>query len=191
MTDLPDDQIYRPLFEEPTDEIERVDAWEEPLGFLVGGMANMSPEQLGEQYFDAANLLAEIIQNRKWEDYRLANPTFFLYRHSIELLLKAAIGGTMKGHSLDTLADAFVIFVKRELNTDVPDWITARIKELAKIDPGSTAFRYNENWDKTAKEHTPVDGELYVDLRHFQRVMGALKTALYRVIDAQKKPGWK
>jgi hypothetical protein len=77
MADFSEDQMHRPLFEEPTDDIERVDAWEGPLGFLIGGMANMSLRQLGEQYFDAATLLTEIIQSHKWEDYRLANPTFF------------------------------------------------------------------------------------------------------------------
>ncbi len=123
MTHFSEDQMHRPLFEEPTEDIERVDAWEEPLGFMIGGMANTSLQQLGEQYFDAAILLTEIIQNHQWEDYRLANPTLFLYRHSIELLLKAAMGGTAKTHSLDELADAFVAFVKREFDTDVPSWI--------------------------------------------------------------------
>ena len=37
MTNFSEDQIHRPLFEEPTDAIEREDAWDEPLGFLVGG----------------------------------------------------------------------------------------------------------------------------------------------------------
>jgi hypothetical protein len=151
-------------------------------------MANTSLQQLGEQYFDAAILLTEIIQNHKWEDYRPSNPTLFLYRHSIELLLKAAMGGTAKTHSLDELADAFVAFVKREFDTDVPCWITFRIKELAKIDPGSTAFRHSENWNKTAKKDKPVDGEFHVDLLHLQRVMNALKTALYGLLDAHKKP---
>ena len=59
MTNFSEDQMHRPLCEEPTDAIERVDAWDEPLGFLVGGMANMSPQQLAEQYFDAATLLME------------------------------------------------------------------------------------------------------------------------------------
>jgi hypothetical protein len=186
MTNFSEDQMHRPLFEEPTDDIERVDGWEEPRGFLVGGMANMSLQQLGEQYFDAAVLLTEVIQKHQWEDYRLANPTLFLYRHSIELLLKAVMGETAKTHNLDELVDAFVAFVKREYGRDVPNWITARIKELAKIDPGSTAFRYSENWDKAAKKDIPVDGEFHVDLLHLQRAMNALKSALYGLFDAHR-----
>jgi hypothetical protein len=188
MTNFSEDQMHRPLFEEPTDAIERADAWDEPLGFLVGGMANMSPQQLAEQYFDAASALMQIIQKHQWEDYRLANPALFLYRHAIELLVKAVVGGMAKTHNLDKLADDLGAFVKREFDTDVPGWITVRIKELAKIDPGSTAFRYSVNWDKTAKKDMPVDGEFHVDLLHLQRVMNALKTALYGILDAHNLP---
>ena len=187
MSNVSEDQMYRPLFEEPTDALERGDAWEEPLGFLVGGMANTSLQQLAEHYFDAALLLTESIQNHRREDYRLANPTLFLYHHSIELLLKAIIGRTVKTHSLNELADAFVAFVKRECDTDVPAWIIVQIQELAKIDPGSTAFRYNKSWDKTTKKDLPVDGEFHVDLLHLHHAMDALKTALTGFLDAHEE----
>jgi len=183
MTNFSKDQIHRPLFEEPTDVIEREDAWDEPLGFLVGGMANMSPQQLAEQYFDAASVLIQLILDHQWEDYRLANPALFLYRHALELLVKAVMRERKTGHNLDKLANDLVTFVKREFHTDVPDWIIARLKELAKIDPGSTAFRYNENKDETTKEYVPVDGEFHVDLHHLQHVMNALKIALSGFLD--------
>jgi hypothetical protein len=180
MTNFSEDQIHRPLFEEPTDAIEREDAWVEPLGFLVGGLANMSRQQLADQYFDAASVLTQLILSHQWEDYRLANPALFLYRHALELLVKAVMRGTKTGHhNLDKLADDLVTFVKREFDTDVPDWIIARLKELAKIDPGSTAFRYNEN------RNVPVDGEFHVDLHHLQHVMNALKTALSGFLDPE------
>jgi len=127
------------------------------------------------------------VSNHTSEDYRLANPTLFLYRHSIELLLKAIIGKTVKTHSLNELADAFVIFVKRERDIDIPAWVIVRIQELAKIDPGSTAFRYNKNWDKTAKKDRAVDGEFHVDLLHLQHAMNALKTALTDFLDAHEE----
>ncbi len=187
MSNISEDQMHHPLFEEPTDDLERGDAWEEPLGFLIGGMANTSLQQLAEQYFDAALVLTDIIQNHQWEDYRLANPTLFLYHHSIELLLKAIIGRTVKTHSLNELADAFVAFIKREYDTDVPAWVTVQIQELAKIDPGSTAFRYNKNWDKTTKKDKAVDGEFHVDLLHLQHVMNALKIALTGFLDAHNE----
>jgi len=125
MTNFSEDQIHRPLFEEPTDAIEREDAWVEPLGFLVGGLANMSPQQLADQYFDAASVLTQLILSHQWEDYRLANPALFLYRHALELLVKAIMLETKTGHKLDELADDLVTFVKREFDTDVPDWIIA------------------------------------------------------------------
>jgi len=149
MTIFSHDQMYRPLFEEPTSDIERMDAWEGPFGFLIGGMANMSLQDLAEQYFDAAFLLSETVRKGEREDYRLANPTLFLYRHSIELLLKSAMGEAAKTHSLEKLADDFVALVKHKLNKDVAYWIITRIKELFNVDPGSTAFRYSMNRDKT------------------------------------------
>jgi hypothetical protein len=85
MSVVSDEQMHRPLFEEPTPAIERQDALEAPLGFLIGGGANLSPQHLAQQYFDAASLLTETIRNGDLEDYRLANPVLYLYRHSIEL----------------------------------------------------------------------------------------------------------
>jgi hypothetical protein len=165
--------LQRPLFGEPTDDIERIDAWEGPVGFMIGGMvADIPLQQLGQDYYDAAFLLTKIIQSRDCEDFRIANPTLFLYRHSIELILKAAIGKKKFTHRLEDLAKEFTVVVKRELNEDVPSWIIARIKELAKIDPGSTAFRYAES--KGAEDGC----ELYVDLLYLQSTMKALNTTL-------------
>jgi hypothetical protein len=191
MTKFSENQTHRPLFEEPTLDIERVDPSEGPLGFMIGGMANLPLEYLGQQYFDAASVLAERIRNGAWEDYRLANPTLFLYRHSIELLLKAAMGATAKTHSLDKLTDQFVEFVRREYGEDVPGWIIGRMKELAKIDPNSTAFRYSRNYDKATKQDTPVDGEFHVDLLHLQNAMNALNAALVGVIAGCASGKWK
>lgn len=184
MSTLSEDEMLRPLFEEPTDDIEREDAWDEPLGFLVGGMANTSLWRLGEQYFDAAFVLTESIRHHQSEDYRLANPTLFLYRHAIELLLKAAMQGTTKTHRLEELANAFIAYANREFAVDVPKWITSYIKELAMIDPGSTAFRFSENRDKTTKQDCAMDGEFHVNLYHLQRVMGALESYLFDMLPA-------
>ena len=159
MTGFSNDQMHRPLFEEPTAGIERRDASEKPYGFLVGGGANLSLQHLGQQYYDAACLLVESIKYQDWEDYRLANPVLYFYRHSVELFLKAAMGEATKTHSLDRLADEFAAFVKQRFDADVPEWIVARMKELGSIDPNSTAFRYGQNYDRTARRDLPVDGD--------------------------------
>ena len=86
MTIFSYDQMHRPLFEEPTPEIERHDSSEGPLGFMVGGMANLSYQHLGQQYFDAAYLLTEAIRNGDWEDY----DSGILYFTSIAILLSCS-----------------------------------------------------------------------------------------------------
>jgi hypothetical protein len=176
------DQMNRPLFEEPTLALERSDPSDGAPGFMVGGMANLSLQHLGQQYFDAAHLLTQTIRNGDWDDHRLANPVLYLYRHSIELLLKAAMDGAEKTHDLARLSDQFRVLIKAWSGADLPDWISHRLQELAAIDPGSTAFRYSRNFDRLARVDVPVDGEFHVDLAHLQSAMAALNAALVGVI---------
>ena len=177
-----EDQMTRPLFEKPVTELEGIDLSAIPPGFMIGGMANLSLQQIGQQYFDAAFMLTEAIRNGDWECHGLANPVLYLYRHSIELFLKAALGDTAKTHDLIKLADQFRAFIKDEFDNDLPDWISARLNELATIDPGSTAFRYSQNYDKASKTDVPVDGEFHIDLAHLQSAMMALNSMLVGVI---------
>ena len=58
------EQMHRPLFEEPTTAIQRQNSWEGPHGFLFGGMANLTLQELGQQYFNAANELRTLHQSR-------------------------------------------------------------------------------------------------------------------------------
>ena len=93
MTAFTEDAMTRPLFEEPGPHIERSDAWSGPQGFLFGGMARCATKlDIAQDYMEAAYVLTEAIKKGDWEDYRLANPVFFLYRHSIELFLKGVMG---------------------------------------------------------------------------------------------------
>jgi hypothetical protein len=184
MSVFTDAQMNRPLFEEPAPALERADPSEGAPGFMIGGMANLTFQHIGQQYFDAAYLLCETIRKGEWDDHRLANPVPYLYRHSIELSLKAALGVAAKTHDLDGLFDQFQAFNKHEFDAELPDWISKRLKELGAIDPGSTAFRYSQNYDKALKADVPVDGEFHVNLAHLQSAMAALNTALVGVIAA-------
>ena len=175
----------RPLFEEPTEALEREAPWDGVAGFMVGGIANADLAALGQQYFDAANALADMIQARQCEDYRLANPTLYLYRHAIELLTKAALVKCGKTHDLANLADRFHAEIKATSGYEVPAWVVQRLKEIAAIDPGNgTAFRYNQVYDRKSKQDEPVDGEFHVDLAHLQSSMQALNAALVEIVDA-------
>ena len=171
--------MSRPLFEEPSEECERLDPWTGPKGFMIGGMALPTKNELGQQYFDAADLLLDAIKREVMEDYKLANPVLFLYRHAIELLLKSFIGS--KGHNLTALAKKYEIAVKSKFGEDPPPWIMARLREIAGIDPNSTAFRYSENYNKSIKCDVPVDGEIYVSLQHLAEAMAVLRVALLLV----------
>jgi hypothetical protein len=174
--------IDRPLFEEPTSDIERESPWDEPLGFMIGGMAHPSKQDLAIQYFDAANRLLESIKAYEVEDYTLINPVLFLYRHSIEMLLKAIIGERIHTHDLSKLTKKLTKVIKVRFDKDVPMWIINRLDELAQIDPEATAFRYAENFDKSVKGYVVVPGELHVNLHHLQRVMKALQEALVNLV---------
>jgi hypothetical protein len=141
---------------------------------------------MGQQYFDAANLLIDAIKRDELEDYKLVNPVLFLYRHSIEMLLKSFIGST--GHNLAALADGFEAAVNNRVGRAPAAWIMARLKEIARIDPNSTAFRYSENYDRTLKQNVCVEGEIYVSLNHLEEAMKVLWIALLSVWESGKIP---
>lgn len=183
-----------PLFREPTDDIQREDPWSGSQGFLLGGMALPTRDDLATQYFDAAQVLVESVKRGDVEDYRLVNPALFLYRHSIELQLKAVIGATEKRHGLDALVDRLEAVVQANHGHALPAWMAARLREIAGIDPTSTAFRYGESYDPRTKASVCVPGELYIDVRHLQAVMVALRATLSRVrraprVTAPRPPG--
>jgi hypothetical protein len=174
-----DSAMNRPLFEEPTEAIEREDPFTGPQGFMIGDEFIPRRPELAQQYFDAAHLLLESIKRGEWEDYKLVNPALFLYRHSLELLLKEIVGGSRRSHDLAELADALAETVQARTGQSVPPWIMKRLKEIASIDPGSTAFRYGENYDPVAKRSIPpVTSAVYVSLPHLQRAMLTLNAAL-------------
>ena len=174
MNPFTEESMTRPLFEEPGPHIERVDAWSGPQGFLLGGMAeNADRLSIAQDYMEAAYVLTESIKKGDWEDYRLANPVLFLYRHSIELFLKGVMDETRKIHRLADLADGFAEFVRQRYGKDVPSWITLRLKEVAAVDPNSTTFRYGG---------AVGPDEVYVSLPHLQDAMVALNWALASVV---------
>ncbi len=181
MKTFTDAAMTRPLFEEPSEEIQRTDPYSGPQGFMFGGMALPTRAELGSQYYDAANIIIEAIRRGDCEDYKLANPVLFLYRHWLELTIKYLIGSDVKGHNLAALADSFGDMVRKQFAVDLPPWVTARLKEIAAIDPGSTAFRYAENYDPRRKTDVPVDGEVYVSFSHLQEAMAALMGVFERL----------
>jgi hypothetical protein len=183
--------MTRPLFQEPSDDIMREDPWTGPKGFMFGGMSQATMAGLAEEYFEAANLI-DAIKRSELEDYKFANAALFLYRHSFELVLKAALDKPKRIHDLGKLADSFVQLVKERYHQDVPGWVTHRIKELASIDPGSLAFRYGDYLDPLKERCARLNGEVYIDLHHLQAAMKALNSALVGAVgEIAMTRGWR
>jgi hypothetical protein len=168
----------RPLFEEPTSACERTDPWSGPKGFMFGGMGlpTRPYKDTAQQYFDAADLLISDIENLRIEDYRLANPIFFLYRHWLELMVKE-IAGPVRGHDLAKLADKLDTYLRAN-GVALPNWVLRRFKEIAAIDSGSTTFRYGEF----------IPGETYVSLPHLRRAMAVLNVVLLSLAETGELP---
>ncbi|HKN87995.1 MAG TPA: hypothetical protein VJV04_14130 [Nitrospiraceae bacterium] len=174
--------LTRPLFEELTGHHARENEWSGPHGFALGGMMEANVASLAEEYFIAANELVEAIKQKRIADYQVGNAALFLYRHSCELTLKAALPPGVWGHDLIGLTERFVQMVRTRFGEDVPDWMIRRMKELASIDPNSTAFRYGDYGTPVDGSDAPIEFEAYVSLPHLQAAMLALNAALVSVV---------
>lgn len=185
------DAMSRPLFEELTGDHAREDEWSGPHGFAIGGMMQANMASLAEEYFTAANGLVDAIKEKRIADYRIGNAALFLYRHACELILKAALPASQRTHDLVDLTDSFVEMVKTQYGQDVHAWIVSRMKELAAIDPNSTAFRYGSYGTPIDGTGAPIEFEAYVSLSHLQSAMLALNTALVQAVSEIKiARGW-
>lgn len=168
--------LVRPLIVEPTAEIEREDGWSEAKGFLIGGMA--LHDDLSGQFYAAAQDLVASVKRGEVGDFQVANPVLYLYRHALELQLKVATGAKAKRHDLHALVADLDLTTQARHGQGLPAWMRDRLREIADIDPASTAFRYGETYDRRAGRTVCVPGELYIDLRQLEAVMAALRWAI-------------
>lgn len=173
-----------PLFRDPGEGDEREDGYSEPHGFLLGGMSYDERESIAFQYLKAANLIVDGIRQKQVADYEVAYPVLYLYRHSIELLLKALIGGKTKQHRLDALGADLMTHVRARYGQEVPRWVIEQLNEVARIDPTSQAFRYGEDKYSDCKsgQRQPIPHETYVRVEDLHRSMNALYSVLARAL---------
>jgi len=172
----------KPLFREPEAGDQRENGYSEPFGFLLGPIGVIGRGDMADQYFRAANLIINQILERQIADYEIAYPVLFLYRHAMELLLKTILANQANHHRLDALADDFTRFAKEKYAEDVPQWITRRLKELARIDPTSQAFRYGEDKYDDSKKPTGIPAETYVRVLELHDEMNRLYRMMRRVL---------
>lgn len=181
-------EMYRPIFETKGAEEwedEEKDWWnraatignESPLRDLkvpVGGAATKDLSSLAAEYHNAAEAIADTIRSEPPTVLGCGNVLLYLYRHSIELLLKDIIpaDARRRDHEFSKLAAHFKSIISENFAAEVPEWIPNRIMEFAEIDPQSTTFRYNEH-------EAFISGPTYqIDIVHLRATMNALNTAL-------------
>jgi hypothetical protein len=181
-----EEAMTRRIFEEPDPHIERSDGFSAPHGFLFGNQSGMggSPDHLSlaQDYMEAAYALTEAILKGDWEDWRVAEPLMYLYRHATELFLKGVMRLDEKHHDLAALADEFGSSFQKRYGREMPEWVSRRLKEIASVDPKSTMFRYGKTYDSKAKRDYAIPGELYVNLSRLQDAMVALNWAIASTI---------
>jgi hypothetical protein len=139
------------IFEELPDELD--DSWRH--GSLLGGMASCPDNrEMAKAYRLCANTLVDR-NTHEYEAYEVVYPILFLYRHALELYLKAILGeGRSMGHNIEKLASVFRENYKNSYGCDLPKHAIRLMNEIATYDRPGTTFRYTEGFS---------EGEYWVD----------------------------
>jgi hypothetical protein len=111
--------------------------------------------------------------SKNGEAWESVDPILFCFRHALELNLKELHGGSRKRvHGLKPMADALHVRLGKRYPPVQVDWLRDRIHEFDKVDPRSTAFRY----DDAAPLSIPP--ELWVDFPKPRHIMSTVFVAL-------------
>lgn len=151
--------LHTPLFQEPPDELD--ETWRH--GVLLGGMAERRWADVAHSYKLAADELVEKAL-KSGEPHELDYPILFLYRHSIEVYLKAMLKDPPGHHDIERLTE----LLEKQHAGKIQGWVRDRLRDFHRIDGISDVFRYAGG---------PAEGELWLDLHHLKVVMGRLCTA--------------
>lgn len=147
------------VFQDVPDEID--ETWQH--GTLIGGMAMRDLPHVAKAYKAAADELLALALS-KYEPHELDYPIMFLYRHSLELYLKALLHTPPGNHDLLAL----VGLLEKQFGSNVAPWIANRIRDFHAIDQMSAMFRYADG---------PSSSELWVDFHQLKHVMDKLVAA--------------
>jgi len=152
-------RLQTPLFQEMPDEID--DTWQH--GVVIGGMASRNLPQVARAYKTAADeLLKQALS--QYEPHEIDYPIFFLYRHTIEIYLKAMLTTPPETHDLGRLIE----LLEQQAGRKIALWVKDRLWDFQRMDRHSDVFRYAD---------PPPDGELWVDFHHLKAVMDRLVEA--------------
>jgi hypothetical protein len=162
-------RLHSPLFQNPSGEMD--ETWRH--GSLIGGMASRDLPQVARAYKLAADELLEQALS-KYEPHELDYPVLFLYRHTVELFLKAALDNPPEHHDLSRLIE----LLEAESGKRIAGWVRDRLWDFHRLDNMAALFRYAD---------PPADGELWIDFHQFQAAIDKLVQAIEQYIAGKKK----
>jgi len=143
-------------------------------GSYIGGLGSADGDAgIARQYRAAADLiLSHSVKNDTvWE---VVLPALFLYRHAIEIRLKAIVRPTKMSHNLVELARNLDGRLSKKLSASLPVELLDRIAELEAVDPRADAFRFTA--DTKNKPH--FLNEVWVQLAYLREVVAWIEEEL-------------
>lgn len=156
--------LRTPVFQEMPEDIN--EDWRN--GVLIGGFAERNLPQVAKAYKTAADeLLKQALS--KFEPHEIDYPIFFLYRHAIEVYLKAMLDLPPQTHDLGKL----IRLLEEQVGEKIASWVKDRLWDFQRLDQHSDLFRYAD---------LPADGELWIDFHHLKLVMDRLTEAFEQQI---------
>lgn len=156
----------RPIFVEPPNELDHT--WRH--GGIAGGMGWLTPQmEVAQAYRFAASA---VIKQALRDDlaWQAVYPALFLYRHAVEVTLKALFPDAPFNHGLKRLIERVGTLLDANMNAKDAEWVKARLQEFEVMDPASTAFRF-AGAKLPGEKVLRQDGEWWVDFVHLRDVM--------------------
>ncbi len=177
-TNVPGD-ASRPLFQEPPDDLGNLEWTPGALLVALGSYSEYERIELARAFRTAAERLMDSAISAR-EGWEAVYPILFCYRHTTELYLKAILVDAPFRHGLDELASELQKKILGKYRHDHVDRLIGRIRELHRIDPSSTVFRYADGAERAYKNSgvSLPDPELWVDFPHLRRSLGDVFNAL-------------
>lgn len=140
-------------------------------GALFGGMASVNNNFDLARAFRIAGESLVMRNTKDIEAYEILCPVLYIYRHAIELYLKAIISKSIPAYNVKELshdlkkAFSLVNELVVKQSYDMPEKARLLVHEFAELDKKSFLFRYGEGFRP---------GEYWIDFVQLNHVMGWL-----------------
>lgn len=140
----------------------------------IGGLIDFTGMRtIADSYKNRADDLVEIVIKNRDVAYEYTYPILFLYRHSLELYLKALSTNKKRTHKFDNLILNLKEKYKDKLLSEILNELICRIYEFKELDSGSTRFRYGNQ----------LGGEYLINLGQLRLTFDEIAFILKRLAD--------